>query len=118
MFKHIESVIFFVSEIEQAAEWYAELLNSQVEYENPHYAFVRCAGMTVGFHPADAKNSTGVNGSVTYWKVDNVEEAISELTEKGAKLYRGPIKTSLSADVAMLIDPFGNAIGVHNSPMA
>ena len=116
MFKHIESTIFFVEDINTAAQWYADLLDSKVEYENPNYAFVRGAGMIFGFHPADTKNPTGVGGSVTYWEVSNVSNAITKLSAKGASLYRGPLKTDLGADAAMLIDPFGNAIGLTASP--
>ena len=78
--------------------------------------FVRAAGMILGFHPADDKNAIGPNGSVTYWEVDDVSLAISELTSRGATLYRGPGRTDLGADVAMLLDPFGNAIGLNQSP--
>ncbi|RXJ74172.1 glyoxalase [Veronia nyctiphanis] len=116
MFKKIESTMFFADDIHKAAKWYAELLGSEVEYENPDYAFVRGAEMIFGFHPVDEKNNPGRDGSVTYWEIDDITSAISTLTSMGATLYRGPGKTDLGADVAMLIDPFGNAIGLNQSP--
>ncbi|MFM2484328.1 VOC family protein [Celerinatantimonas yamalensis] len=61
----------------------------------------------------DSKNNMGSNGSVTYFEVNNVAEVVTKLTAMGASLYRGPGKTDLGADVAMLKDPLGNAIGLN-----
>ncbi|MDO9092411.1 MAG: hypothetical protein Q8R98_21295 [Rubrivivax sp.] len=47
MFKHIESVILFVPDIGAAARWYADLLGTGVEHENPLYAFVRAPGLLI-----------------------------------------------------------------------
>lgn len=105
--------MFFVEDIDKAARWYADLLNSIVEYENSKYAFVRGAGTIFGFHPIDSKNGNGPNGSVLYLEVEDFSSAISMLTLKGATIYRGPGKTDLGAEVAMLIDPFGNALGLN-----
>ncbi|WP_217492145.1 VOC family protein [Veronia pacifica] len=88
MFKKIESTMFFAEDINQSAAWYADLLDAEVEYENPQYAFVRGAGMILGFHPVDEKNNVGINGSVTYWEVDDMSATISVLSSKGATLYR------------------------------
>ncbi len=57
MFKAIESVVFFVPDIDAAAAWYAELLCAEIEHENSEYAFVRGPGVLIGFHPADSRGS-------------------------------------------------------------
>lgn len=69
MFKQLESVIYFVPDIDAAARWYADLLGTAVEHENPQFAFVRGPGLVLGFHPADAKCPGGIGGTTAYWEV-------------------------------------------------
>jgi predicted enzyme related to lactoylglutathione lyase len=111
----IDSVLFFVSDIHAAAQWYASLFESTVEYENPHYAFVRTPFSTFGFHPADEKCPGGRGGSVTYLEVANVDAAIALISEKGASLHRGPLTTSPGPRVAVIQDPFGSLLGISEA---
>lgn len=115
MFKHIESVVLFVPDVEAAASWYARLLGVAVEHENPQYAFVQAPGLLIGFHPADAKCPGGVGGTTAYWEVDDLDAALAQLQAQGAVLHRGPGLTTLGARVAMLIDPFGCTIGLNQA---
>jgi uncharacterized protein len=111
----IDSVLFFVSDIHAAAQWYASLFDSSIEYENPFYAFVKTPFSTFGFHPADEKCPGGRGGSVTYLEVENADNTIALLISKGASLHRGPITTTLGARVAMICDPFGSLLGISES---
>ncbi|MFM7531815.1 MAG: VOC family protein [Rubrivivax sp.] len=115
MLRHIESVVLFVHDVAAAARWYAQLFGSEVEWENPLYAFVRAPGVLIGFHPADAKCPGGVGGTTVYWEVDELQSACAFLVDRGARLHRGPGVTSLGAGAAMLIDPFGCSIGLNAS---
>jgi uncharacterized protein len=108
----IDSVLFFVSDIHAAAQWYASLFDSSIEYENPFYAFVKTPFSTFGFHSADEKCPGGRGGSVTYLEVENVDNTIALLMSKGASLHRGPITTTLGARAAMICDPFGSLLGI------
>jgi predicted enzyme related to lactoylglutathione lyase len=115
MLKFIESVVFFVPDVAVAAAWYADIFGSEIGWENPKYAFVKAPGVNVGFHPADEKCPGGVGGSVVYWEVESMDDAIQDLTQRGAKVHRGPGVTDFGAKAAMLIDPFGCAIGLNQA---
>lgn len=115
MFTRLESVILFVPDVDAAARWYADLLDAVVEHENPRFAFVRGPGLVIGFHPADVKCPGGPGGSTVYWEVADLDLAIHRLQALGAQLYRGPMRTELGARAAMLIDPFGNTLGLNQS---
>ena len=117
MLKGIDSVVFFVKDVHAAARWYAAILDSNVEYENEHYAFVTFEFGKFGFHPEDSKSSSGVVGQTTYWQVDSINETRSLFIQHGAKMYRGPLKTDLGQYVCILKDPFGSTIGfASNKP--
>ncbi len=115
MLRAVESVVLFVPDIEAAAKWYAELFAAGVEYEHPRYAYVRGPGVTLGFHPADLKCPGGIGGTTVYWRVEDLGLAIAHMQARGAKLHRGPLVTSLGAQVAMLADPFGCSIGLNQA---
>jgi predicted enzyme related to lactoylglutathione lyase len=115
MFKTLESIVFFVTNIHTAAQWYATLFNTTVQYENPQYAFIHVQGLILGFHPEDAKNQHGMTSSVVYWEVDDFDNNLQNLLKLGCLIYRNPMTTSLGAKVAMLIDPFGNHFGINQS---
>jgi predicted enzyme related to lactoylglutathione lyase len=114
MLLQLESVVLFVNDIDAAAAWYAELLGVPVAHENPRYAFVRTShGVNIGFHPADTKNPGGVPGTTPYWEVVDFDAALATLLARGATLHRGPAVTDFGARVALLIDPFGNTLGLN-----
>ena len=117
MFKHIESVVLFVPDVGAAAAWYAEVFQSEVGWENPRFAYIKAAGIVMGFHPADSKCPGGVGGTTAYWEVDSINEAVEYLTSLGARLHRGPGVTSFGAGAAMLMDPFGCTIGLNASSL-
>lgn len=112
LFKKLESVVLFVADIDAAAAWYAQLLGAEVQHENAHYAFVQGPGLLIGFHPADSKCPGGVGGTTVYWEVADLGAAVERLQAQGARLYRGPMTTSLGATAAMLLDPFGCSLGL------
>lgn len=115
LFKQLESVVFFVPNIEAAASWYADLFQTTVHRENTQYVFIKTPGCLLGFHPLDSKCPGGPGGTTIYWEVASLQEAIEKLELKGAVLYRGPITTSFGAKAAMLIDPFGCTLGLNQS---
>lgn len=115
MLKHLESVVLFVPDIDAAASWYAELFGTTVQHENPKYAFIQAPGLLLGFHPADRKCPGGIGGTSAYWEVERLDAAIKSLTDRGAKLFRGPGTTDFGATIALLVDPFGCTIGLNQS---
>ena len=81
----------------------------------PLFAFVRGPGVVVGFHPADEKYPGGIGGTSAYWEVEDLNEAVTFLTERGVRLYRGPYRTDFVAAVALMFDPFGCTVGLNQS---
>lgn len=115
MLKHLESVVLFVPDIDAAAQWYAEIFGAQVEHENAQYAFIRTPGVLLGFHPVDSKCPGGIGGTTAYWEVKDLAATLQFLEARGARRYRGPMVTDLGAQAAMLLDPFGCTLGLHET---
>jgi predicted enzyme related to lactoylglutathione lyase len=115
MLKSIESVVLFVQDIDAAAAWYAAIFGTEVLHENDQYAYIHAPGVLYGFHPADDKCPGGIGGTTVYWQVEDLDVAVEDLVARGARVHRGPGKTSFGAGVAMLVCPFGCTIGLNQS---
>lgn len=112
MLEKFDSVVFFVENIHQASNWYADILEVEVRYENKFYAYIVFTGGKIGFHPMDNISSIGIVGQTAYWQVNSLEKSVEKFISKGAVLYRGPMRTSLNKYSCMLCDPFKNTIGL------
>jgi len=112
MFTKFNSVVLFVSDVDAAVTWYAEVLNCEINYENSDYAYIVLAMGNVGFHREDKKNRNSTIGQTVYRSVDDLSKAKEKLLARGASLYRKPLKTDLGEFACMLTDPFGNSIGL------
>ena len=65
-------------------------LRVEIGWENPQYAFIKAPGVSIGFHPADAKCPGGIGGTTVYWEVESIEAAVRFLTERGAQSTEVP----------------------------
>ena len=61
---------------------------------------------------ADNKVGSGKFGTVLYWSVACLSEALTHFEALGAKLYRGPMVIEDGLSMCQLEDPFGNLIGL------
>ena len=95
--------LFFVANVESAKHWYSDLLGEKPYFDEEGYVAFRLANVTVGLHPNDEKNASGVGGQVTYWRVSDIQQTIAHFEKHGCHKYRGPI---------IVIDPFGNVWGL------
>ena len=71
-------------------------------------------GFELGLDP-NAK-SRGAGGSVTYWGVDNADEAVAQLVAAGATVSSAVNEVGEGIKVAIVLDPFGNQIGIIENP--
>ena len=63
--------------------------------------------------PSDNKVSSGAAGSVMYWRVAQLESALSHMQSAGATLYRGPMLIENGEAMCQVRDPWGNCIGLR-----
>ena len=115
MLKQIESIVFFVADVDAAAHWYADMFDVAVQYKNRKYAFIQTPYMRIDFQPIDAKAPGGVGGTTVFWQVDHVAFAMDSLIARGAQRQRGPYVSDTGATIAIVVDPFGCALGLSGA---
>ncbi|MFX4301114.1 VOC family protein [Alicyclobacillus tolerans] len=108
----VDEVLFFVPDVQVAKRWYGELLGVEPYFDHEGYCAFRLANVTVGLHPSDEKNSSGVAGQVTYWRVSDILKTIAHFESHGCSKFRGPTFGVDQVWVCQVKDPFENVWGL------
>lgn len=111
MFKKLRTVIYYVTDLQKAKEWYINLTGVQPYFDEPFYAGFDFNGHELGLHPLDETISTG-NQTVSHWAVDEIEKCIDRLIGMGATILHKVSDVGGGIKVATVIDPWGNAVGL------
>jgi predicted enzyme related to lactoylglutathione lyase len=111
MFKKLRTVIYHVDDLEKAKTWYENITGIKPYFDEPFYVGFDINGCELGLDP-DINNVEPGNQSVAYWAVDNIEIAVEKLTFNNASVISAITDVGGGIKVAVLKDPFGNAIGV------
>jgi len=115
MFAGLRTVVYRVSDLERAKEWYTQLLGFGPYFDEPFYVGFNVGGYELGLDP-DAAGATSGDSVVTYWGVADAATALARLVELGAK-EREPVReVGGGILVAAVEDPFGNVVGVIENP--
>ena len=115
MFQGLRTVIYHVSDLERARDWYAEALGIKPYFDEPFYVGFNVGGYELGLDPDMGGVSTG-DSVVAYWGVNNAEAAFKRLLELGATKHRDVQDVGGDIRVATVTDPFGNVFGVIENP--
>lgn len=62
---------------------------------------------------ADDKIPGGKAGTVLYWAVADLIEAVAHFESLGSEVYRGPMPIEDGQGMCQVTDPFGNLIGLR-----
>lgn len=114
MFLKPTAILIHVPDVSMGLDWYQRAFSNAVAQYLPDFDFtlLHINDFTLEIVQADEKVGAGKKGTVLYWAVESLDEAIAHLTHLGAKLYRGPMLIDNDLRMCQLSDPFGNLIGL------
>lgn len=116
MFQGLRTVVYKVSDIVQAKEWYSRALGIEPYYDQPYYVGFSVGGYELGLDPDTANTQPGPGGGVAYWGVADIDAAVLHLRAVGATGPGTIADVGEGIRLAVLDDPFGNAFGVIQNP--
>ena len=117
MLQGIETVVYFVEDLNAATRWYREALGVAPNHESPYYVGFTVAGYELGLHPVEASaHLPGTEGQTAYWSVSNVEDAIAHFVAHGATAHHEVTDVGGGIKIASVLDPFGNEVGLIENP--
>lgn len=112
MFKKLRTIIYHVDDIEKATQWYTQVTGIAPYFVEPFYVGFDINGYELGLDPNTKFASPGNNQSVAYWAVDNIREVVQKLVTAGATIQSDVQNVGGPIEVAVVLDPFGNAVGL------
>ncbi len=116
MLRGFATVSYYAADLEAAAAWYADVLGIEPYYRRPGYTEFRVGdtGDELGLIDAQYRPAgpTGPAGEVVFWHVDDLAGSYERLLALGATPYQPPIERGPGFVTAVVVDPFGNLLGV------
>ena len=85
-------------------------------FDQPFYVGFEIGGYELGLHPDLSEGQPGPGGSVAYWRVAAIGEALDHFLASGATLVSAAQDVGEGIKVARVADPFGNVIGLIENP--
>jgi predicted enzyme related to lactoylglutathione lyase len=114
-FLGLRTTIYKVADMDAAKQWYSQILGTEPYFDEPFYVGFNVAGYELGLQP-DEKNEAKVDGVITYWGVNNVNETFDDLLKAGATTYDAPNEVGGGIIVAAVKDPWDNVFGIIYNP--
>ncbi|WLH92266.1 GNAT family N-acetyltransferase [Pseudomonas sp. FP453] len=113
----ILSILIHVPNWRAATEWYAAAfpLATRIHHDPDDFGHLDVAGVALEIVNADDKVASGAAGSVVYWGVDDLQQALRRFEELGGTLYRGPMEIEGGHWICQVRDPWGNCIGLRQT---
>jgi len=111
----LRTVMYHVDDIDQAKDWYAQVLGFPPYFDEPFYVGFNVHGYELGLHPVEGPVTKG-GSTFAYWGVANCRTAHQRLLEIGARPNTDPQDVGGGIVVATVLDPWGNIFGVIENP--
>jgi len=112
----LRTVIYKVSDLPRATDWYAALLDLRPYFEEPFYVGFNVGGYELGLDPDVSAQGPGPGGAVAYWGVADIAAAMARLEARGVTVVAPMQEVGGGIKVATVADPFGNQIGLIENP--
>ncbi len=111
MFQKLRTIIYHVTDLDKAKQWYTQITGIQPYFDEPFYVGFDINGYELGLDPS-GEGTIGGNQSVAYWAVENISAVVEKLAAAGGNIVTGVHNVGGNIEVAVVNDPFGNAIGL------
>ena len=116
MIKGLATVIYHVRDLDRAKAWYALAFQQGPYFDQPFYVGFNIGGYELGLDPNPGGPAPGPGGTVAYWRVSSIDDAIRHFVAAGATLQQAAHDVGEGIKVGSVIDPFGNVIGLIENP--
>jgi predicted enzyme related to lactoylglutathione lyase len=106
----IKIVLHPVTDLAAAKAVYTALLGAPPAHHADYYVGYEAEGQHIGLVPGGGPQ--GMASPVAYWKVDDIEAKLAEVTAAGATVKEAAHEVGGGRIVASFADPDGNVLGV------
>jgi predicted enzyme related to lactoylglutathione lyase len=126
MFRGFATIAYFADDMTAAEAWYTEFLGQAPYFRREVDGMTAYIEYRIGdyqaelgiihsrFAPHGAPEGPG--GEIMQWHVDDLQATLDRLLSLGAKELQGVTPRGEGFVTAMVVDPFGNVIGIMTNP--
>src|SRR5207248_8856951 len=82
----LRTVIYHVSDLARAKQWYSRAFGVEPYFDEPFYVGFNIGGYELGLDPNTEGVKPGPGGVVAYWGVPDAAKAVEQFTRAGATL--------------------------------
>ena len=112
----LRTVIYKVSDLAKAKDWYGRVFGIKPYFDEPFYVGYNVGGYELGLDPDTEGQRPGAGGSTAYWGVKDLKATLKALGANKVKVVRDAQDVGEGILVAAIEDPFGNRIGLIENP--
>ena len=100
--------------MDEAKAWYTSVTGAPPYFDEPFYVGFSVGGFELGLLPDGGPPGPG--GTVAYWGTTDIRAEVDRLMALGARIHTAPQDVGGDILVAVVLDPFGNQVGVIQNP--
>ncbi|GAB2524372.1 VOC family protein [Microbulbifer agarilyticus] len=115
-FSGVQSVIYGVTDLQEAKAWYTTLLETEPYFDAECYVGFNVGGFELGLDPSARNVISRADGVVAYWGVTDIAAQVERMNELGARLHGEIVDVGDGILMASFLDPFGNVFGLIQNP--
>ena len=115
MVRGLGTVIYSVTDLNRAKEWYSAAFQQKPYFDQPFYVGFNIGGYELGLDPDPESGSAGAGGSVAYWGVRSMDDEVARFESAGARIVSPARDVGEGIRVASVADPFGNVIELQEA---
>ncbi|MEN3274773.1 MAG: hypothetical protein V7631_563 [Massilia sp.] len=113
MIQGLRTVIYPVTQLLEATDWYRRVLERAPYFEQPFYVGFEVGGFELGLVPDGVP---GTAGATAYWGAPDAQAELARLTALGATVESPVADVGEGIKVATVRDPYGNLFGIIENP--
>lgn len=112
----LRTVVYNAPDLDKAKAWYSEALGVEPYLDEPFYVGFNVGGYELALDPDGQKARPDGAGVTAYWGVDDVQAEHDRLLAMGARTHQPVQDVGGGIQVAAVLDPFGNLVGLIHNP--
>ena len=113
MIQGLRTVIYPVTALLEATDWYRRVLDKAPYFEQPFYVGFEVGGFELGLVPDGVPGSAG---ATAYWGTHDAQAELARLEALGATVESPVTDVGDGIRVATVRDPYGNLFGIIENP--
>ncbi|MEO9803802.1 MAG: VOC family protein [Reichenbachiella sp.] len=115
-FMGLRTCIYRVGDLDEAMAWYAKIFSTEPYFKEAFYVGFDIGGYELGLIGEETGDQPKGGNVLTYWGVEDVQEAYDRLLSAGATEYEKPHNVGGEIVVGAVKDLWGNVVGVIYNP--